>query len=56
MVALPLLSYKCMVTINVLWLFLTVLWNCLLYVIVEFSDHTQLTFGWFIEKLRDHKL
>ena len=42
LVALLLLSYRCIVTINVLWLFLTVLWVGLHYVIVVFPDHTHL--------------
>ena len=42
--ALLLLSYRCIVTINVLWLFLTVLWVGLQCVIVVFPDHTHLSF------------
>ena len=43
LVALLLLSYRCIVTINVLWLFLMVPWagQC---VIVAFHDHTHLLF------------
>ena len=44
MVALLLLSYRCIVTINVLWLFLMVPWVCLQCVIVVFPDHTHLLF------------
>ena len=44
LVALLLLSYRCIVTINVLWLFLTVQWVGLLYVVVVFPDHTHLPF------------
>ena len=44
LVALLLLSYICIVTINVLWLFLTVPWVGLQYVIVVFPDHTHLLF------------
>ena len=44
MVALLLLSYGCLVTINVLWLFLAVPWVCLQCVIVVFPDHTRLLF------------
>ena len=40
-VALLLLSYRCTVTINVLRLFLTVLWVGLQCVIVVFPDHTH---------------
>ena len=36
------LSYRCFVTINVLWLFLMVPWVGLQYVIVVFPDHTHL--------------
>ena len=44
LVALLLLSYRCIVTINVLWLFLTVPWVGLQCVIVVFPDHTHLLF------------
>ena len=44
LVALQLLSYRCIVIINVLWLFLTVPWVVLQYVIVVFPDHTHLLF------------
>ena len=40
--ALLLLSYRCSVTINVLWLFLTMPWVGLQCVIVIFPDHTHL--------------
>ena len=39
LVALLILSYKCIVTMNVLWLFLTVPWIGLQCVIVLFPDH-----------------
>ena len=42
LVALLLLSYRCIDTINVLWLFLTVTWVGLQCVIVAFPDHTHL--------------
>ena len=42
LVALLVLSYRCIVTINVLWLFLRVLWVGLQCVIVVFPDHTHL--------------
>ena len=42
--ALLLLSYRCIVTINVLWLFLTVPWVGLQCAIVVFLDHTRLLF------------
>ena len=44
LVALLLLSYRCIVIINVLWLFLKVPWVGLQYVIVVFPDHTHLHF------------
>ena len=44
-VALLLLSFGCLVTVNVLWLFLTVPWVGLQFVIVVFSDHTHLLFA-----------
>ena len=44
LVALLLLSYRCVVTINVLRLFLTVPWAGLQCVIVVFPDHTHLLF------------
>ena len=40
-VALLFLSYRRIVTINVLWLFLMVLWVGLQCVIVVFPDHTH---------------
>ena len=45
LVALLLLSYRCIVTINVLGLFLTVPRIGLQYVIVVIPDHTHLLFG-----------
>ena len=44
LVALLLLSYRCIVTINVLWLFLTMPLVGLQYVILVFPDHTHLLF------------
>ena len=44
LVALLLLSYKCIVTMNALLLFLTVPWAGLQCVIVVFPDHTYLVF------------
>ena len=41
LVALLLLSYRCIVTVNALWLFLTVLCVSLQCVIVVFPDHTH---------------
>ena len=44
LVALLLLSYRCIVTIHVLWLFLTVLLVGMQCVIVVFTDHLHLLF------------
>ena len=44
LVTLLLLSYICIVSLNVLRLFLTVSWVGLECVIVEFPDHTHLCF------------
>ena len=45
LVALLLLSYRCIVTINILWLFLTVPWVGLQCVNEVFPDHTLLRFA-----------
>ena len=45
LVALLLLYYRCIVTINVQWLFHAVQWIGLQCVIVIFPDHTHLLFG-----------
>ena len=45
LVAFLLLSYRCIVTMKVMWLFLTVPWVGLQYVIVVFPDHTHFHFG-----------
>ena len=42
LVALLLLSCRCIVTLNILWLSLTVPWVGLQFVIVIFPDHTHL--------------
>ena len=44
LVALLLLSFRCIVTLNVLWLFLKVPCVCLQYMLVVFLDHTHLLF------------
>ena len=44
LVVLLLMPYRCIVTINILWLFLMVPWVGLQYVIVVFPDHTHLLF------------
>ena len=55
LVALLLLSYSCIVTINGLWLFLAVLWIGQLYVIVVFPDHTNFFFfTLFVHPLHPH--
>ena len=43
--ALLLMPYRCIVTINVLWLFFMVPLVGLQYVIVVFPDHTHLPFN-----------
>ena len=56
--ALPLLYYRCIVTINVLRLFLTVPWVGLHCVIVVFPDHTHLLFDVKIQRfvLRGYRI
>ena len=44
LVALHLLSFGCLVTVNVLWVFPRVPWVDLQFVIVVFPDHTYLLF------------
>ena len=46
LVALLLLSYRCIVTINVLWLFLTWPWVGIQCVIMVFPYHTHLPFAY----------
>ena len=46
LVALLLLSYRCIVTINVLWLFLAMTWVVMQCVIVAFPDHTHVLFSY----------
>ena len=57
LVALLLLSYRCIVTINVLWLFLTASWVGLQCVIVVFPDNTHLLFAmlWWWQNLAYHQ-
>ena len=50
LVALLLLSYRCIVIINVLWHFLKVPWVGLQYVIVVLTDHTHLLFVLYCTK------
>ena len=47
LVSLLLLSYACLVIVYVLWLFHTVPWVCLQFVIVVFADQTHLLFASF---------
>ena len=44
LVATLLLSYSCLVIVNVMWLSLTVPWPSMQYVIVVFPDHTVHTY------------
>ena len=44
LVALLVLSFGCLVTVNVLWFFLTVPWVGLKFVIVVFPNHTHLLY------------
>ena len=48
LVVLLLLSCRCNVTINVLWLFLTVPWVGLQCAIGVFPDHTRLSFVFIV--------
>ena len=50
LVALLLLSFGCLVAVNVLWLFITVPWVGLQFVIMVFPDHTHLLFNIFFCK------
>ena len=52
LVALLLLSYECLVTVYVLWLFLTVPRVGLQCVIVVFPDHTHLLYVCFNDKIQ----
>ena len=56
LVALLLLSYRCIVTINVLWLFLKVPWVGLQYGIGVFPHHTHLLFGEIFIKVNKSKI
>ena len=47
LVALLLLSYRCIATVNILWLFLTVPWVRLKCMIVVHIDHTHLLFVFY---------
>ena len=51
LVALFLLSFECLVTVNVLWLYLVVLLVGLRCVIVVIPDHNQLLFKGFVSKI-----
>ena len=52
LVALFCLSSWCLVTVIVLWLFLTVPWIDLQCVIVVFPDHTHLLFSLFAKVIQ----
>ena len=54
LVALLLLSYRCILTVNFLCIFLTVPWAGLLCVSVVFPDHTRLLFGFVNEMLENY--
>ena len=56
LVALLLLSNRCIVTIYVLWLFLAVPWIGLHYVIVVFPDHTHLLFDFNIYEIAKNQM
>ena len=47
LVALLLLSYRCIITVNAMWLFLTMSWVGLQCAIVVFPNHTHLLFYLF---------
>ena len=53
MVSLLLLSFECLVSVNVLWLFLIASCVGLQFVIVVFSDHSHLLFIWVISILQN---
>ena len=48
LVALLLLSFGCLATVNVMWFFLAVPWVGQQFVIVVFPDHTHLLFYAFV--------
>ena len=48
LVGLLLLSYGCLVTVNIMWLFLTMPWVGLQFVTVVFPDHSHLLFVVYI--------
>ena len=52
-ISLLLLSYRCIVTINVLWLFLMVPWVGIQCVSVVFPDHTHLLFN--VKPFKNHE-
>ena len=53
LIAFLFLSYRCLVTVNVLWLNLMVPWIGLQYVIVVFPDHTHLLFEAIISSMKN---
>ena len=56
LVVMLLLSIGCLVTVNVLWLFLTVLWVGLKCVIEVFPDHTYLLFHYLNHLAKEGEL
>ena len=54
LVDLLLLSYKCIVSINVMWLFVRMAWVDLQCVTAEFSYHTHLLFALYFERFLVH--
>ena len=52
LVALLILSFRCLVTVNALWLFFAVPWVGLQCVSVIFPDHTHLSFIAFSQKTK----
>ena len=54
LVTLFLLSSRCLVTVYVLWLFLTVPWVGLQCMVVEIPDHTHLFFIFICRLLKTH--
>ena len=57
LVAMLLLSFGCLVTVNILWLFLMVLWAGLQCVIVVYPDHTYFVLKcWVRDKIIQNSL
>ena len=56
LVAMILLSFRCLVTVNVLWLFFTVPWVVLQFLIEVCPGHTHLHFAFYLRKLQKPRL